>query len=90
MDANDIPKTAFRAPKNNRDNSDLIKICSLTQNTTDGDNIYCHLPPLNAMLLKENCSKPGTYDYMNKSQVSYILTFVGIGTFVIGNNHTLS
>ncbi|XP_018566718.1 dual oxidase 2-like [Anoplophora glabripennis] len=83
MDANDIPKFAFRAPKIN--DSDLIAKCSLTKFTTKGsDGEFYHLQQLNEALLKENCTEPGTYDYMNNSEISYIFTFIGIGTFVIG------
>lgn len=32
----------------------------------------------------EKCTDPGTYDYFSDSSVSYIFTFLGVGTFFCG------
>ena len=32
----------------------------------------------------ENCTKPETYDYFDGSEVSYALTFMFLGVFVVG------
>ncbi|KAJ8975680.1 hypothetical protein NQ317_019635 [Molorchus minor] len=79
MDDYDIPLKPFRAPVENDTN--LIKHCKLERQT-----IYYHLPQLNSALLQENCSEPATYDYFYNSETSYILTFLGLCTFILGTS----
>ncbi|XP_074037846.1 dual oxidase 1 [Leptinotarsa decemlineata] len=78
MDPNDIPIFPFLAPKLPADEP-LIQNCKLVGNSTG-----FHLPQLNDELLAENCSQPGSYDYFNNSEVSFILTFTFFGTCILG------
>lgn len=32
----------------------------------------------------EECTEPGTYDYFSNSEISFILTFIGVGTVILG------
>jgi hypothetical protein len=47
-------------------------------------NFRCfHLPQINGKNV-ENCTEPGTYDYFSNSEISFILTFIGVGTVILG------
>ncbi|CAH1153484.1 unnamed protein product [Phaedon cochleariae] len=78
MDADDIPKNPFKAPLLDSDRQ-LIQVCKLT-NTSQ----YYHLEQLNHTLLAENCTRPGSYDYFRNSELSYVLTFIFLGTCIVG------
>ncbi|XP_057662401.1 dual oxidase 2-like [Diorhabda carinulata] len=78
MDEHDIPKHPFRAATISDEK--LRKGCRL--NSTNEK--YWHLSPLNAEDLNENCTQPDSYDYFSNSELSYILSFAGISTLIVG------
>ncbi|KAJ8953259.1 hypothetical protein NQ318_015841 [Aromia moschata] len=80
MDADDIPKNAFKAPVIS--DSGLITKCRLVNNSENSK--YYHLPQLNAEILQENCTDPDTYDYFKNSEVSFILSFTAVGAYIAG------
>lgn len=81
MDHDDIPKDPFRVYRNANETPGA---CREFATTVSGGTQYVHLPPLTPEVLQENCTSAGTYDYFNDSEVSYVLTFLALGTFVIG------
>lgn len=85
MDPADIPKNPFRAPGD--DDKELTVKCKLIRTEVNPNTSYYHLPQLNKAILKEDCTEPGTYDYIYNSEIAFILTFIGIGTFVVGKSH---
>jgi dual oxidase len=42
-----------------------------------------HLPQINKLNV-EDCTEPETYDYFSNSEVSFILTFIGVGVLILG------
>lgn len=83
LDSNDIPINPFRTFQNLQEIHDNCR-STINNFTVDGTIRYYHLPPLNSERLQENCTMAGTYDYFNNSEISYILTFIGIGGFIVG------
>lgn len=72
--------------------STLVKECKLersecstrTSPTTSSPFPCFHLPQLNDVTLNESCVQGDSYDYFYNSEASYILTFIFVGTFMIG------
>lgn len=79
MDPQDIQTSPFKSPTE-REFGKHMALCGLVNTGS-----YYYLPQLNQAILNEACTQPGTYDYIYNSEVAYILTFIGIGTFAIGN-----
>jgi len=47
-------------------------------------NFKCyHLQQINRTIA-EDCTEPETYDYFSNSEISFIVTFTGIGTVILG------
>lgn len=44
-----------------------------------------HVDQINEYTI-ESCTEPGTYDFFSNSNVSFILTFLGVSVFFCGNN----
>jgi dual oxidase len=42
-----------------------------------------HLEQINRKNV-EDCTEPETYDYFSNSEISFILTFIGVGTVILG------
>uniref|UniRef100_A0A1Y1KGZ7 NAD(P)H oxidase (H2O2-forming) n=1 Tax=Photinus pyralis TaxID=7054 RepID=A0A1Y1KGZ7_PHOPY len=92
MDHNDIPRNPFNVPLRNiyeiAENcvSKLIRSecrIRLSPTTTEPFNCY-HLPQLNAENLNEPCVQGYSYNYFSQSEASFILTYAGLVTFLIG------
>nr|CAD7401821.1 unnamed protein product [Timema poppensis] len=86
MDHDDIQEKPFAAPFSSTEvnpNCDKILVkalCTKTNRTTKEKTItQClHLEQLNATHV-ESCTDAGTYDYFTNSELSFILTFLGVG-----------
>lgn len=80
MDATDIPRNPFRVAMPTDTN--LIEKCGLVTHTTK----YGNFSAINASYDKiESCVRPKEhYDYFSNSETSYVLTFVAIGSFIVG------
>ncbi|XP_044256242.1 dual oxidase 2-like [Tribolium madens] len=87
MDPNDLPKNVFNAPTD-ADNQ-LISTCRLMNSSCvsrNNETFSCyHLEPLSTNVINESCVQGISYDYFSRSEISYILTFTCIGTFIIGS-----
>ncbi|KAK4871803.1 hypothetical protein RN001_015927 [Aquatica leii] len=89
MDDNDIPRNPFNVPL--RNTAAIAPSCKAhlktsqckTKVTHEFFSCY-HLPQLNAQNLNEPCVQGDSYNYFVKSEASFILTFFGLGTFLIG------
>ncbi|EFN70161.1 Dual oxidase [Camponotus floridanus] len=83
MEWNDIPRNPFRVPKTVDDihpsciNNKIVK----KGNCTSGS--CFHADQINEYTI-ENCTEPGTYDFFSNSNVSFILTFLGVSIFFCG------
>lgn len=44
-----------------------------------------HLPQLNKKRLDEECVQGDSYDYFYMSELSYILSFIFVGAFIVGS-----
>nr|CAD7458660.1 unnamed protein product [Timema tahoe] len=90
MDHDDIQEKPFAAPFSSTEvnhNCDRILVkalCTKTNRTTKEKTIsQCfHLEQLNATHV-ESCTDAGTYDYFTNSELSFILTFLGVGLAVL-------
>ncbi|XP_015596349.1 dual oxidase [Cephus cinctus] len=86
---NDIPKNPFNVPRSQNDihekcvsQSTVTKQeCTTIKTRVKRECWYAQ--PVNSSSI-ENCTAPGTYDYFADSDVSFILTFIGLGTFPLG------
>nr|XP_008200778.1 PREDICTED: dual oxidase 1 [Tribolium castaneum] len=87
MDPDDLPKNVFNVPTDT--DVQLISKCNLTKSSCtskDSTNFNCHhLEPLTTSVLNESCVQGLSYDYFSNSEVSFIVTFISIGTFIIGS-----
>ncbi|XP_060531820.1 dual oxidase 2-like [Cylas formicarius] len=82
MAVDDIPKFPFRAAVEG--DVELVSKCKLKKIPGSGGDYYA-LPQLNQQLLNQTCVQGTSYDYFRGSALSFILTFVSIAVFGIGN-----
>ncbi|XP_046428297.1 dual oxidase-like [Neodiprion fabricii] len=82
--ANDIQRQLFKVPTKD---DDVKKTCNneFKEKTNCFNTSSCfHITPRPEEVNKIPCSQPGTYDYFSTSDVSFILTFLGLSAFIVG------
>lgn len=63
-----------------------VSECKVQVSFSSSETFKCyHLPQLNAQNLNESCVQGDSFNYFARSEASFIFTFIGIGTFLIGN-----
>ncbi|XP_046745897.1 dual oxidase 1-like [Diprion similis] len=79
---NDIQANLFKIPTKD----DMVsQYCNFDKIEGCDDSGFCfHMTPKRADVVKIPCSAPGTYDYFSTSDISFILTFLGLSAFIVG------
>jgi len=90
LNYDDIQTNPFKAPSSQNGFEDLNQKCKdqLTKDDCEEQSTESHFECYHLQQIDrhntEDCTEPETYDYFSNSESSFILTFIGIGTVILG------